>query len=73
MLDILGHETVLSVTIAGVTASNIGISEKVPDLVKRLELWELHLQNLLNRITILIPSFDLCGRSERQRHESLQL
>jgi hypothetical protein len=72
-MDILRHETVLVVTIAGITASNIGVSEKMPDLVKRFKLRKLLLQRRLNRITLRIPLLDFGRRSERQTHEALQL
>jgi hypothetical protein len=73
VMDILRHETVLVVTIAGITASNIGVSEKMPDLVKRFKLRKLLLQRRLNRITLRIPLLDFGRRSERQTHEALQL
>ena len=72
-LNILGHEAVLTVSVANVARANVGIGEEMPDLVLCWERGEVVLQSVLNWSTLRIPLLDIGRRNERQRHESLQL
>ncbi len=72
-LNVIGYETVLAVTVVAVSAPNVGVGKKMPDLMRRLELWKLRIQGLLDCISLLIPAFNFGGRTKWQRHEARQL
>ena len=73
MMHILGHEAVLVITVASIAGTNVGVIEKVPDLVIRLESRELSLQSVLNALALIVPRLNLSRSGEGQLHEALQL